>query len=562
MSSTNTNTSPVVEAPSSESASLSERQLHGFHLARQLHLVAQFEQTVTYGALVCPIFHFCLRPEVQAAAQADYAVLQEVLKARLPCLSVRAGVPSTDAAKEAAHYAPSVLSQRILSFLDYEELLTSLSERVSSTTAETQGNIGSEASTALPEGEGEGKNALSSSLPAARRPAFYVVPPLHSSKDSSDASRPSAAFTTGGYGGGYHKTSQIFVRLIKDCEFEDEVLNTYFGRYGMVSSSRCRMVHLLDSGFSPLTVDLLASSFQCHPSQLLLQDYWINLDSSSNAIMAVHRAYFKELLFIALSDPVFNHYTAMDVDVVLQSVVPQHLAPVRPSELVPEEAVRETDGRGMVGEESLALSAEAMKNKTRKRRRSFFGSGHDIDDSGLDNDSTSSSDDSGSSFFGSERSGSSSFLSTDGSAPGESKSQTFVPDVVLHGFPYWITAEQIKWMLEPFGVVCSFELSIDDRTGVFTGAVLVRMATAMEALQLSTGLHGAALPNGGGSGEGDGEGGTEEGGSEDRIVAGIVQPDFSLVSLLTGELLLPATHASGMEPLIDGGGQANDRLWV
>ena len=65
----------------------------------------------------------------------------------------------------------------------------------------------------------------------------------------------------------------------------------------------------------------------------------------------------------------------------------------------------------------------------------------------------------------------------------------FVPDVVLDGFPYWTTEDQLKVLLQEYGTLAELRLSLDDLSGAFTGCVLVRMSSLEEALHVSRALH-------------------------------------------------------------------------
>lgn len=593
---------------------------------------------------------------------------------------------------------------------------------------------------------------------------FYVTPPPISTlfpqlpafpTEEALSSASGGMYTTGGFGAGPHKTKQLFIRIAKDMLMNEESLNPYFGRYGQVSCVRGRVVSLVDSGYAPVVVHLLANAFGCHPSQLLLQDFIVRVDSVSNALTAVHRAYFKELLFIALCDPDYNCYHTGDVDALLQEVLPYRW-PTSPLPLLQsveqeEDGVEEReereekdheDGEGSDAEEEdeersrIAKGKEGKKGKGRREKRSKGTTGsphssgiktteeeggeaettttrkmkkgkakakreqHDIiegqkqsstskkekritklggtkrkrhhhrrlppprrslpvfpeapgglgvdaiggkwgvasatigqksTDSDTDSNTSSSS---GSSLFSSSSSSSfSSSSSSQGSSHTTSTSSSldtqdeherrasvcepgrgFVPDIIVHGFPYWFTYEEIKdFFLQRGFNVPSFRLSMDDRNGTFTGAVLIRMPSAMEALRLSENVHGAKLwsashsstdntnnTNGGetrptamsnhnllpittistteeeGGGEGESGADGRVGAAEcSTLISGVLTPSFEIVSLWSGEIRMGVVTEKGEEEgglrgslfkkstsTAIRGATVNERLWL
>lgn len=621
---------------------------------------------------------------------------------------------------------PASSSSALASFsspLPEEEKVAPLSRRGSTmeerdTTAEpatrtAESADGGTTTILLPHGKEEGGEPVShvaplmTASPAKEEPEgemlFYVAPPSIESHFPQLPSFPTeelltsasgGVFTTGGFGGGPHKTKQVFIRIAKDMLMNDESLNPYFGRYGQVSCHRGRVVGLLESGYTPVVIHLLATSFDCHPSQILLQDFIVNVDSVFNALTAVHRAYFKELLFIALSDPEYNCYHTRDVDAVIQEVLPYRWPPF-PLPFLPsreegkDEKEDEEEEKGSISEEGeeeegkrkkgkgkahrkttsrghhvsskrrgmeekkradkrgqksksgekkakkkreereyashtrptkpkKKKDQEKLKGKKRSRplsrrgktppasRRHRFhevydargtpqvtsqwrgregslsssSSGSSSGSSMLTSESTTSSSEptrggrsrsssstsSGSSLFSSSSS-TSSISSSSSSSWNSQDSVTFamkegelrasvaepgkgyVPDIVVHGFPYWWTQEMIRqFFLEHGFTVPFFRVSMDDRTGVFTGAVLLRMPTAMEALQLSEKIHGVQLSTVTDTlakpaarkeeEEGGGGGGGEE--QYTTLVSGVVTPSFEIVSLWTGEVRMGA----------------------
>lgn len=477
-------------------SSLHKRQLRGFYMARQLHLTAEFERTVLSIGLH-PLFRACLPQEEQQTTDATVpAPLEQtelLLRQRLllsdPVLSspldlTKKNEEETEEEAEAAaaavkerrqlraHQRSRVLARKIIGFCPL-----------------TPSAITTTTSTSPPPH------------------LFYVVPP-HATSDGH--------FTTEGFGGGAHGSKDVFVRFLKDSLMNDESLNLYFGRYGQVSSQLCRSVRLLDGGFSPQVVDLLSTSFDVHPSLLLLQDFIIHVDSEGNALRALHRAYAKELLFIALSSEELNQYGSVDVDRMMEEFLPHRLPPAP----LPMQKLTEP----------LLTDATRLYRKRRRRRRRR---GFHVQEDG---NSSSSSSSSGSTDSGSSSSSSPSSTSDDEDAEGGE----FVPDVIIDGMPYWMTADQIKILVqESGGTVRSLKLAMEDRSGVFMGAVLVGMATLMEAIQLSETLHGHLYDD------------------THPLVCGVLTPTLDIVTLRTGEMLQPNTESATLNHLT-----ANERLWV
>nr|CCC96139.1 unnamed protein product [Trypanosoma congolense IL3000] len=76
---------------------------------------------------------------------------------------------------------------------------------------------------------------------------------------------------------------------------------------------------------------------------------------------------------------------------------------------------------------------------------------------------------------------------------GSSSHQSFIPDVVVDGLPYWLTVDQLRACFSEYGTVMDLRTSIDDRSGAFTGAALLRMSSVEEAIAASEGLNGTTL---------------------------------------------------------------------
>lgn len=130
----------------------------------------------------------------------------------------------------------------------------------------------------------------------------------------------------------------------------------------------------------------------------------------------------------------------------------------------------------------------------------------------------------------------------------EGGSKGYVPDIVVHGFPYWFSVEQIQQVFQECGsfTISSLKLSMNDRTGVFTGAVLVRLPSAIAALQFSEAVHGKKVikdeeeeeeeeEGGGDVPPPEGEEGKTPAGRSGTLVSGVVTPNMEIVSLWSGK---------------------------
>jgi hypothetical protein len=130
----------------------------------------------------------------------------------------------------------------------------------------------------------------------------------------------------------------------------------------------------------------------------------------------------------------------------------------------------------------------------------------------------------------------------------------YVPDLVVDRVPYWYAPDQFSFICAAFGDVASVRYSIDDKSGAFTGAVLLTMATSEGARKAAHGLHGKVIEQ-----------------DQPPLVCGVLNSNFQLESLLDpAVVLLECKYA---EPLLrvlrcgdgtsrDANTFVNPRLWL
>jgi hypothetical protein len=128
----------------------------------------------------------------------------------------------------------------------------------------------------------------------------------------------------------------------------------------------------------------------------------------------------------------------------------------------------------------------------------------------------------------------------------------FVPDLVVDNVPYWFTPEQFSFLCSAHGDVASIRFSIDDRSGAFTGAVLLTMTTSEGTRKAAHGLHGKIIEA-----------------NHGPLVCGVLNNTFQIESLLDPtNVLLESKYAEPLLRVLRGsaGGDAfdfaNPRLWL
>ncbi|CAD2215988.1 hypothetical protein AGDE_16328 [Angomonas deanei] len=130
----------------------------------------------------------------------------------------------------------------------------------------------------------------------------------------------------------------------------------------------------------------------------------------------------------------------------------------------------------------------------------------------------------------------------DSSTDSDEDDEGFVPDLLIDGFPYHIRENQIMLFASRCGTPVMIRMSVDDRSGAFTGAVLVRMSSLEETLKLSEKVHDSVFQG-------------------HKLVCGVLNQSMELVSLKDGdEVLVPAPQ----DFYADGGVRVltHERLWV
>ncbi|CCW60302.1 unnamed protein product [Phytomonas sp. EM1] len=464
-----------------------QQDLRCFQLARKLHLLPSLNEVFTGNSLVYPIFYACLDPRAKELTKLIHLCLWRWLTPRIsaaegltytlndvtdcilsflsfphlgpehppksallqlplqtppsPCHEVPEGVFVTPTATPPQPQTPSS-SSNMPPPLMLQASTTSDAEhtpaaRSALLSREEPASSGKAAGSDLPV-RGVGRT---SERDTVYRPMFYV---RHLKMSSMALSTNHA----------------IYIRMAHTLPLNEESLNPYFGRYGQVSCALQRRVRLSESPrlLSEDLVQSLLLMFQCNLHSLLIQDFVVSVDSHQNAVHAVHRAYYKELLFIAFHDVRYNTHCIADLDAMQSTSGVAYYVRLSPSK-----------------EPNATVTNFHRYGGRHKRARLHSGTA-----SGLERVSDTSS--SSLSSLDSSSSSSSSVTSVD---------KSFVPDVIVDGLPHWATEGQLKVFLQEHGKVESIRMSVDDLSGTFTGAILVRMSTIEEAIRLSNALHQA-----------------------------------------------------------------------
>lgn len=318
------------------------------------------------------------------------------------------------------------------------------------------------------------------------RPLFFLRP-----LNAADADRATPHFGT---------TTHLYVRMVHPHLLNEESLNPYFGRYGQVDCTAVQRTSLaqyaphLGEAATEALHQLFAASASTgdNSASLYVQDFIIAVDSHQNAVHAVRRAYYKELVCIALHDAagVRNTHCLADVNEWMR----RHAFVWRlRAELLVSSTTEHEMAESAAARRRKRTRAKHRRQERKRKRRAVLGESGDSSsssssarsESNTDKDEESSGSDSGSS----STSSSSSHGSSSSSSSVEDDLAQFVPDVVLDGFPYWTTEDQLKVLLQEYGTLAELRLSLDDLSGAFTGCVLVRMSSLEEALHVSRALH-------------------------------------------------------------------------
>ncbi|KAG5470760.1 hypothetical protein LSCM1_02009 [Leishmania martiniquensis] len=515
---------------------LAALDLANYQLARQLHMLPQLYDVFTFQVMCHSLFYASLDPEVRKLGRV-------VLLSLNRCFNARAGTGGE--VRVARRY--QVDSMRlVLSFLAFPEYHTdresctsrligappvrklelctpkqgavvtpsvSLEATPTLTTQRAVAGIDTVATARLPPTSQEGEDARSNRASGSSSPANKPAKPLTDVTASAVQElmsralfflRPaSAAMSVNRAAPNVGETAHLYVRMVHPSQLNEESLNPYFGRYGQVDVAPLLRMPL-QQYVQYLGETVTAALLHLFPSveagdTLYVQDFIITVDSYQNAQNAIHHAYCKELFCIALHDASAgggsNTHCLADVNEWMRQHAfvwrlradPRAIASAKVS-------AAEGPAKEAVAAEKRRKRARARQRQQRRRmkHRSVLGITADDAPGGSVASSTSSSVgkaaelDAGRSVSSSSSSSSSdSSSSTSESDSAGSDLAGFVPDVVLDGFPYWTTEDQIKVLLQQYGTVTELRLSVDDLSGAFTGCVLARMASVEEALTLS-----------------------------------------------------------------------------
>ncbi|ORC87446.1 RBP37 protein [Trypanosoma theileri] len=441
------------------------RDLRSYHLARLLHLVPQLHRVYAENCFLVPLFFSSVSPKAKAHAKLILLCLHrrlgptctpDVYEHILSFLSfpelvespeTLLGSPSLLHSDPAEQLPPTCVKKRMR-----EEMETGVSpvslqssvpgvmetnEGVENTEKQSKEQLESpehhsvqEVLTNITDGEKRaGTRSTTTETPTTTMtdPIFLVRPPgtLNSEKTMT----------------------HLFVRMVSEHQHNEETMNTFFGRYGQVSCKLQQRRSVQDTSRPGVVIHV--------------QDFIVTVDSTHNAFQAVRHAYYPELAFIALHDPLYNTYTLTDVDRVLHDV---------PVEIIEEPCIRDV---ALEGDETLPPS------------------------------------------------------------------HSFIPDVVVDGLPYWLTVDQLRASFSQYGRVEDVRIAVDDRSGAFTGAALLRMSSVEEAVAASEGLNGEMLKG-------------------HTLVSGVLNSNLDIVSLRHGSMIQRADEVLPADYDIT----VNGRRWV
>ncbi|CAG9580492.1 putative RNA-binding, protein [Leishmania major strain Friedlin] len=515
---------------------LAAADLQNYQLARQLHMLPQLYDVFVSQVMCYPMFYQSLHPAVRQLARVVLLSLNR---------RFNASASATGEAPVARRY--QVDSMRlVLAFLSFPEYHTDRVSCVSRLIAAAPLNkleLGTpmQGVVAAPSGSRE---ATPSTLTPQRAdppiatttPSELLLPPQvvedassgRASGSASPASKPAhpptaaaAAAVTGVLSRAlffirptaatahadrtaphFGETAHLYVRMVHPHQLNEESLNPYFGRYGQVDVTPLqripvqRYVQYLGETATEALLHLFPSTES--GDTLYVQDFIITVDSHQNALYAVRHAYCKELVCIALHDATAgggsNTHCLADVNNWMRRHAFVWRLRANPRAVASEaSAAAAAAAHSSAAAEKRRKRARARRRRHERKmkRRSILGIAVD------DTSSTASSEEkvtgkgagsSASSSGGSSSSDSSFSPTSDGDSAADDL-EGFVPDIVIDGFPYWTTEDQLKVLLQQYGTVAEMRLSVDDLSGAFTGCVLVRMASVEEALALSRAVH-------------------------------------------------------------------------
>ena len=389
--------------------------------------------------------------------------------------------------------------------------------------------------------------------------------------------------------GPFTQAHSLFVAMHSQGTLTDEELNTYFGRYGFIASSKVSFVSPLpptgsastaeagtvstsggETGSSEVTGDaddqaaspegagqkaLNAAIDQLFSSPCLrdVQCFVVVLDSNKQCIRALSELRHTEVLFMAPHDPSRN-----DLGVVH---VAQHLVNTisltKPGEAQPPTAIQ-PDMLPSV-HQLLSVVGPLVSHRPGSAQFNHVSAGLKVlhkDSAALLAELRNAVD----SVLGSSGGGGGGAGGADGSGTrnrledpndpegvvigeffdGENQPNFFVPDVVVDGIPFWSTVDSIRDRVSQYGMVTRVLPSTNDRNGAFLGSAIVKMRTVKDARKLCNGLNGVEFEEGWGP-----------------MTVGVVSADFNIEDLETGSILQLA-HRSDLGYT----GEGQPRMWV
>ncbi|KPA84992.1 putative Rna-binding protein [Leptomonas pyrrhocoris] len=560
--------------------------LQNHQLARQLHLMSHLYEVFLTNAMCYPLFYESLHPSAKQQARTVLLALNRVFEkgerggstffTRSPyrlytmrcvlsylvypdcilpwprCVSRLIGSSTTATAPqlEETQSTPPPLPATASSSLDATPLRSdSTVETVAP--AQTHGGSTDPSSTAA---QSPPAPSLPPPLsPAALKPASSVVAAPAAVADIALRPlfyiRPVAAQGTDRSAPYFGTTTQIYVRMVHPHLLNEESLNPFFGRYGQVDCTaiqRTSLLHYaaqLGEAATEALHQLFAASNTSDSSALYVQDFIISVDSHQNAVHAVRRAYYKELVCIALHDATGVHNTHCLADVngwMRRHAFVWRLRGEVGVSAAEKEAAENAAVAAAVAKRRKRARAKHRRREQKRRRRAVLGKGGSSSHSSASTSASESDADKDGESSGSESGSSSTTDSSSSSSSGvEDDLAQFVPDVVLDGFPYWTTEDQLKVLLQEYGTVVELRLSLDDLSGAFTGCVLVRMSTLDEAIHVSRALHDT-LHRG------------------HRLISGVINEKLEVVALEDGEdVRIPAIPEQVPYDV-----SLNERVWV
>ncbi|GET91691.1 RNA-binding, protein, putative [Leishmania tarentolae] len=552
--------------------------LQNYQLARQLHMLPQLYDVFVSQAMCYPMFYESLHPAVRQLGRVILLSLNRRFNGS-------AGTTEVPAARR--YRLDSVrLVLSFLSFPEYHIDRVCCVSRLIGAAPVSKLELGTPAEGALTAPSGSLEAAPTPSTPRSAGPAIaattptelslapHVVEDMPSARASGGASPaskpvnlPTAAAASSMTGvtsrpvffvrpttGTAHtdhtaphfgETAHLYVRMVHPHQLNEESLNPYFGRYGQVEVTPLQRIPLQQCAqdLGETATEALLQLFRSTASgdALYVQDFIITVDSHQNALYAVRHAYCKELVCIALHDATAgggnNTHCLADVNDWMRRHTLVWGLRADPRAIASKTSASPAHSSAAAEKRRKRARAHRRRQDRKMKRHSTLGAAADDTSSTL----SSAEEVAGKgphSSVSSSSSDSSSSPTSDGDSA-EVDLEGFVPDIVLDGFPYWTTEDQLKVLLQQYGTVSEMRLSVDDLSGAFTGCVLVRMASVEEALNLSRAVHNTLYRG-------------------YSLISGVVNERLEVVSLEDGREVRMQPMPDQVPPDVT----LNERVWV